>query len=1761
MSSSLKSRFFGLGRSDRKRLKQRTVSSKRRNRRVQMESLEDRRLLALIGVDVQPPFIFANNTGSVNYTSSSDLFSADATPLSFQPAGGGSPLPIFPASVETPPLNFQLNLVVDENGDLLSGVVGDDFTVTGRIFVGVDVYDGVLLTGEVLDFGFENGIPGTPGGTDPGDRYDLRLEVTGGLLASDFFTGSDIGLEIFSEPSTFDGSFENDFTGGNKSTFGPIDKIVQQDPAQLGNYVWVDTNYDGIQNDGNTGVNGVTVDLYIDVDGDGIAEPGGDDGAPVATTVTADAGTTPGFYLFPNLDPDDYFVVFDPTTLPPGFEFTIQDAGGDDAADSDADQVTGIAAVTTLEPAESDLTWDAGIVQIINPGIEIIKYVDKVVETSVMHVLDFDELHKGDIVSTQYAGVTIKGVNNRTGAQNAAMVFDSANPSGQDSDLGTPNQQYAGPGVGSGGASNDTALGNVLIISEDLDASDPDDEAHGGVFTFTFDDPVAINHIDLLDIDSNESGGSVVTVTTPSGQQTFNIATAGNNSYQRLLIDVADVTELEVNFVSSGAITELKYTKTVEEKQWFDANLPEEAVHFNLGEEVEFSYHVTNTGDVALADVTVGDDNAGGIPFNPDPVLASGTMFNIGDLDQDGLLDPADGNTPAEEWIYTATITATIVGCFTNIGDVVGTPVNDDGDVIADDVVDDDPANYKVDGTPDIDIEKFTNGHQADDAVDAVEIAPGETVTWTYEVTNIGTAPIPGTDIVVTDDSGTPGDQSDDITPTPVLTGGTIFNVGDLNQDGILNQAVGATPAETWIYEASDIAQTLTSSGATSVFEFSGNSSLSGSAGNVRSFTTDGVSVNASAFSRTSGGTWAEGYLGLFGSGLGVTDTNEGNGSNGTHRVDNIGRDNYVLFEFDQSVAVDRAFLDSVVSDSDLSIWIGTIDGAFDNHQVLSDALLANLGFNEVNDTNSSSSRWADFNSGQVSGNVLVLAASVVDTSPEDQFKIRKVKFQQLVSGIYGNIGTVVIPDASDEDPSHYKNPAPEPPGIPNIDIEKLTNGVQADDPAQAVEIAPGEEVTWTYQVTNTGETSFAFAEVIVVDDNGTPGNTGDDFSPDSFVGPDVGNDGLLSPGEVWTYTHTETAEALTTSGASGTFVFDGNSGQDGSNGNQRTFTANGISVNTTAFSRDSNGVWGNAFLGIYSGGLGVTDSSEGNGSGGTHRVDNIGRTNYVLFEFSENVVVDQAFLDSVVNDSDLSIWIGTIDGAFNNHQTLSDALLNGLALNEVNNTTSGSSRWADFNGGEVSGNVLVLAASTADATPEDNFKIRKVSFQQQEAGVYGNVGSVVAGEVGDSDPSHYKNPIAAPSGKIGDYVWNDADRDGKQDHDEAGVANVTVNLLNADGQQVATTTTNGDGLYSFTGLAAGSYIVEFVAPSDFVISPQDRGTDGEKDSDANPYSGRTDLIHLDAHECDNSIDAGMYEAAVDFMFEAEDYEWIDSPWRVYNSSSASGGQFIKAPNGTGSHYNSPPSHKKVMYQFDVDHSGNYEVSGLVRASNSANNSVWIKIDNQPWVQWHMDVTGSSFQWQNVTDGWDQDTTSFHLDSGHHTMQLKVREDGTKLDKFMFSKLGTSTTVIDVAAQVAASNQELGNWIVEWDDDGNEFLTAATGTHYRHVSDDADDLLSLNFEVSQNGTYQMHALVSALNSGDNSFWVRIDGGAWIQWHLTVTNGEFVWQTVTDGSGHEAVTFDLDAGAHVLDIQIREDGTSIDKVVITNDDGIDLNAIG
>ena len=76
---------------------------------------------------------------------------------------------------------------------------------------------------------------------------------------------------------------------------------------------------------------------------------------------------------------------------------------------------------------------------------------------------------------------------------------------------------------------------------------------------------------------------------------------------------------------------------------------------------------------------------------------------------------------------------------------------------------------------------------------------------------------------------------------------------------------------------------------------------------------------------------------------------------------------------------------------------------------------------------------------------------------------------------------------------------------------------------------------------------------------------------------------------------------------------------------------------------------------------------------------------------------------------------------------------------------------------------------------------------------------------------------LVAPA-SIGDRVWDDVNANGS-DEGEPGIANVTVILADANGAEVARTTTDANGIYRFTGLIPGTYIVTIEVPDGYTAA------------------------------------------------------------------------------------------------------------------------------------------------------------------------------------------------------------------------------------------------------------------------------------------------------------------------------------------------------
>ena len=168
--------------------------------------------------------------------------------------------------------------------------------------------------------------------------------------------------------------------------------------------------------------------------------------------------------------------------------------------------------------------------------------------------VDFNDLEAGDVVSDQFAGVTISAQRDGDApdSENDAMIFDSANPTGGDDDLAFADR------------------GNIIIISEDNDSDDPDDEAHGGTISFAFDDPSEVVSLNLLDI---EEDSGTIDLFNADGDLLNSVAIpiTGDNGAVEVAIDTAGVSLMNVNLSGSGAVDDLCFIPPGCEDQVCDA--------------------------------------------------------------------------------------------------------------------------------------------------------------------------------------------------------------------------------------------------------------------------------------------------------------------------------------------------------------------------------------------------------------------------------------------------------------------------------------------------------------------------------------------------------------------------------------------------------------------------------------------------------------------------------------------------------------------------------------------------------------------------------------------------------------------------------------------------------------------------------------------------------------------------------------------------------------------------------------------------------------------------------------------------------------------------------------------------------------------------------------------------------------------------------------------------------------------------------------
>jgi hypothetical protein len=281
----------------------------------------------------------------------------------------------------------------------------------------------------------------------------------------------------------------------------------------------------------------------------------------------------------------------------------------------------------------------------------------------------------------------------------------------------------------------------------------------------------------------------------------------------------------------------------------------------------------------------------------------------------------------------------------------------------------------------------------------------------------------------------------------------------------------------------------------------------------------------------------------------------------------------------------------------------------------------------------------------------------------------------------------------------------------------------------------------------------------------------------------------------------------------------------------------------------------------------------------------------------------------------------------------------------------------------------------------------------------------------------------------------------------------------------------------------------------------------------------------------------------------------------IANDAQASAGKYLWVPTGSGDFLTLSSAAGEAVYQFTVPTAGTYVIWGLT--STKGGNSFFASVDNGSYLLWNVPNNNGAWDWRALANHPSTSAARFALSAGTHSLRLKQREDGTRIDRLLITN-DLASTPQDTATpppsgpamlwleaeqsqalrspMAIASNSQVsgGKYIWVPSGQGDLWNSSSTGGEARY-----------QFTVSTTDTYVVWGRVNA--DGGNSFFVSIDNGPYLLWSFpNEGRGTWAWNVMAERASPVATYFELPGGAHTLSIKQREDGAKLDRLLITND---------
>ncbi|MDB5250383.1 MAG: hypothetical protein JWQ40_4777 [Segetibacter sp.] len=452
----------------------------------------------------------------------------------------------------------------------------------------------------------------------------------------------------------------------------------------------------------------------------------------------------------------------------------------------------------------------------------------------------------------------------------------------------------------------------------------------------------------------------------------------------------------------------------------------------------------------------------------------------------------------------------------------------------------------------------------------------------------------------------------------------------------------------------------------------------------------------------------------------------------------------------------------------------------------------------------------------------------------------------------------------------------------------------------------------------------------------------------------------------------------------------------------------------------------------------------------------------------------------------------------------------------------------------------------------------------------------------------------------IGDFVFNDANGNGVQNTGETGIAGVSVFITSSNGLTLSTST-NASGLYSFAGLAAGTYTLAFTTPLGYIASVDSIGSDGTKDSD--PENGKVTVL-LGSGVTKTDVDAGYYIPftlgnAIWYDFNNNGLKELNEPpivsatVNLYTDNNgddiADGGPIASTTTDAGGNY-----------QFTRLVSGNYIVSVVVPPgyafgpaaatsnipdNNSDNDNNGVKINGGEVLTNHITMSGSN----NTVDigliGTGSIGDFVFNDANGNGIQddTEVGVGGVKVT--LTSEFGGTTAVNTTSAgSYTFKGLIAGDYTISFTTPSGYFVTESLlGADRAKDSDPINGKVSLYLNTNEftndidAGYYRPFTIGNVVwfdvnNNGEKD--AAETGISGVSVHLyaddnadNVADGTPIISTTTNASGSYMFT-GLKSGNYIVGMQMplgyepgATNATSVDANNYTDDDNNGVNVIG